>query len=360
MDKLVSVLMCVYNTPVEFLSEAVNSILNQTYNALEYIIIDDHSDDEDTTDYLNSIISQDIRIRLIRNDSNLGLTASLVIGIKQCRGEYIARMDADDVSLPDRLEKQVVYMENNPGVALAGCDIMIISDTGLSEEINTERYITGDEVYRVNALFCHPGPAHPTFVFRRSFLTACGITYRRIIRKGQDYAIIADVLKHGGQIRKINEPLLKYRVHSEQISSSSGAEQLLYQSRTSYDYVRELFPELTEEECVAFSTLGWYTDDYVLLSKISLSDELQQACIHLIKHADCLNDPKLFITSVRKIIRINRVRNMFDPIVLEEELRTRLWKKAIRRFKESHQMWVIRPYIASSYRYAVKTRMVVR
>ena len=109
-DPKVSVLMSVYNGE-KYLREAVESILNQTFRDFEFIIIDDGS-----TDSTNEIIRSysDCRIRLLENEENIGLTKSLNKGIDQCRGEYIARMDGDDVSLQQRFSKQLEYLINNP------------------------------------------------------------------------------------------------------------------------------------------------------------------------------------------------------------------------------------------------------
>ena len=91
---LVSVLMCVYNTKVEYLEEASSSILNQTYQDIEFIIVDDGSSEQSTLAQLSNICSRSDKVRLIRNNNNIGLTKSLNIGLKKCSGKYIARMDA--------------------------------------------------------------------------------------------------------------------------------------------------------------------------------------------------------------------------------------------------------------------------
>ena len=108
----VSVLMPVYNTQAGFLAEAVESILNQTFGEFEFLIVDDCSTLKETTEYLNSL--DDPRVKIIRNHENLGITKSLNIGIREAAGKYIARMDSDDISLPQRLEKQYAFMETHP------------------------------------------------------------------------------------------------------------------------------------------------------------------------------------------------------------------------------------------------------
>ena len=112
----ISVLMSVFNGE-RYLIKAIDSILNQTFKDFEFIIIDDGSMDSS-----NAIIRSfdDPRVRLIENEKNIGLTKSLKKGIDLCRGEYIARMDGDDISLPERLKKQVEFMDHNRGVGISG------------------------------------------------------------------------------------------------------------------------------------------------------------------------------------------------------------------------------------------------
>ena len=116
-EKPISVVMPVFNTPVSFLREAVDSIINQTFKDFEFIIIDDGCTGS-CSEYLESL--SDPRIRIIHNERNLGITKSLNIGLREARGKYIARMDDDDISIPIRFEKQFAFMESNPDIILCG------------------------------------------------------------------------------------------------------------------------------------------------------------------------------------------------------------------------------------------------
>src|SRR3989338_10709157 len=122
----ISVIMSVYNG-MPYLPEAVKSILNQTYKNFEFIIIDDASTDQ-STKYLRFL--KDKRIKLIKNSKNLGLAASLNKALKFAKGEYIARMDADDISLPKRFEKQVKFFKKHPSVDICGTWVNLIDDVG--------------------------------------------------------------------------------------------------------------------------------------------------------------------------------------------------------------------------------------
>src|SRR3989344_8977423 len=114
----ITVLLSVYNDS-RFLKSAIESILNQTFSDFEFLVINDASTDN-TAEIINSF--SDPRLKTITNSHNLGLTKSLNIGLKEAQGKYIARLDADDISLPDRLKIQHDFMESHPDIALSGTD----------------------------------------------------------------------------------------------------------------------------------------------------------------------------------------------------------------------------------------------
>jgi len=122
----ISVVMPVYNGE-QFVAKAMESILNQTFKAFEFIIIDNKSTD-DTVKIIKSF--NDSRIKLIQNEKNFGIATSLNKGIKQSRGQYIARMDADDISYPNRLEEQVSFLEKSPGISVLGTYASLFNEKG--------------------------------------------------------------------------------------------------------------------------------------------------------------------------------------------------------------------------------------
>lgn len=143
----ISVLVAVYNG-ADFLKEAMDSILGQTFTDLEFILINDGS-----TDDTEAIISActDKRLRYFRNEQNLGLTRTLNYGIELARGRYIARMDADDVSLPERLEKQYHYLEAHPEIAFCCSKAYTIDETG--KRTGAIERVTGPEHIKVQLMF---------------------------------------------------------------------------------------------------------------------------------------------------------------------------------------------------------------
>lgn len=133
----VSVVMAVYNGE-RFVREAVESILNQTFTDFEFIIIDDGSTD-DTWRILTEYAAQDSRIILIRNEKNQGIASSVNRGLARARGKYIARMDADDVTVPERLARQVQFLENHQEIGMVGSNMFFIDSFGNTRHSNWQR-----------------------------------------------------------------------------------------------------------------------------------------------------------------------------------------------------------------------------
>ncbi len=204
----VSVVMPVFNGEL-YLAEAIESVLSQTYRDFEFLIIDDGS-----TDSTASLIAgyQDPRIRIIRNQQNLGLIRSLNLGFELASGEYIARMDADDVCLPKRLEKQVNYLDAHPEVGVVGSYMI-----GFGERSGPIRFPSTHTDILVSALFDSP-IAHPTVAFRQSILEKPALDPE--YPHAEDYDLWSRLLRKGIRFHVLRNYLLKYRVHPTQVSSA--------------------------------------------------------------------------------------------------------------------------------------------
>jgi glycosyltransferase involved in cell wall biosynthesis len=126
MKPYISAVMSVYNESEEYLRKSIESILNQTYTDFEFIIILDNPDNKKARDILKEYENKDDRIVLLENEKNIGLAPSLNRGVKVARGKYIARMDADDIALPQRFEKQVYFLENNPDYAVCFTQVFLL------------------------------------------------------------------------------------------------------------------------------------------------------------------------------------------------------------------------------------------
>lgn len=225
---LISVIAGNYNTPVRFIKKAIDSVLKQTYQNFEFIIVDDCS----TDDSLETIKSyDDPRIKIMSTDKNSGLATALNKAFEVCRGEYIARMDLDDICFPDRFEKQIAFMRANPDVILCGTQIRYIDDTGHSPRGDrTTGFKVDRDEYRIYLLFANnPMIIHPTWMFNSKLLFRYGIRYKEQYKYSQDYAMLVSCAKHG-RCAVLPDVLLKYRVHD---ASASGMHK---QKQRKYDY----------------------------------------------------------------------------------------------------------------------------
>jgi len=207
-----------YNTPEEYLKVAIDSILSQTYSNFEFIIVDDCS-----TDNSKSIIKSydDARIKLIENEENFGLTKSLNIALHDAKGEFVARMDSDDYSFPDRIEKQVEFLERNSDYILCGTAVELFG-TGAYRHKQKEvvKDIPSQEEWEIRQLFDNSiNIIHPTAMFRHSLLLKNSISYNENYIYAQDYRIWIDC-NRSGKCTSLPEVLLKYRIHDNAISSS--------------------------------------------------------------------------------------------------------------------------------------------
>lgn len=206
-DPLVTVLMSVYNGE-RYLRDAIESILSQTYTNFEFLIINDGSSDKS-----EEIICSysDKRIRYIRNSENLKLIASLNKGIDLALGKYIARIDADDIALPTRIEKQVDWMEKHPQIGVLGTFVETI---GLDK--NYEIHFLTDHANIRAKLFFNNYIHHPTVLIRRDVLLHNQIRYETFLH-AEDYLLWLRLAKVT-EIEIIPEILLKYRMHQDNIS----------------------------------------------------------------------------------------------------------------------------------------------
>jgi glycosyltransferase involved in cell wall biosynthesis len=200
----ITVLMSVYNGR-PYLNEAVESILEQTHEDFEFLIIDDASTDG-SREILEGWANRDDRIRLILHDENCGLGYSLNEGTREAHGTWIARMDDDDISVRSRLKKQVAYLERNPNTDVLGAWAVDIDGEG--NKLSRRTYpINHGEIARL--IWTNP-IIHPTVFFRKAAIQAVG-SYDPTVRKRQDYELWFRCLQGGLRFANIPEILLKYR-----------------------------------------------------------------------------------------------------------------------------------------------------
>lgn len=213
---LVSVVMSVYNGET-YLHEAIDSVLNQTYSNFEFIIINDGSVDKSL-----SIIQSynDKRIVLIDNDKNKGLIFSLNKGVEVAQGKYIARMDADDINLPNRLEKQVHYLESNLQIGVCGCNYFQFTEFKETYFIPTKQH---DEIF--SFMLFNSSIIHPSLLIRTSIIKSQKIIFDANYSHAEDYELWSRLI-FICKFSAVNEPLFKYRVHKSQVTQLFNAEQI--------------------------------------------------------------------------------------------------------------------------------------
>jgi len=220
-DIEISVLMSVFNGE-RYLSQAIESILNQTFTDFEFLIINDGSTDK-SRDIVLSF--HDPRIRLIDNPSNFGLAKSLNIGIDLAKGKYIARMDADDISVPERLEKQINFIRLNSCYSLVFTNVELINNQG--EFIGYwDDDISADSSDLILKLLPEKNcVAHPTLLIKRDILAR--FKYLTFQKNSQDWNLWLRLASRNFKFAKINEKLLKYRIHENSLTVIANKKNLI-------------------------------------------------------------------------------------------------------------------------------------
>lgn len=201
--------MSVFNGE-KYLSEAIASILGQSFKDFEFLIINDAS-----TDNTEKIIRshRDSRIKIIANKKNLGLTKSLNKGLEISKGEYIARQDADDISFPERLEKQAAFMDKNKNVGLLGSSWLTVDEVG--KKIQSCQAYSGQQAVH---FMCHG-----SVMIRKSCLEKVGY-YREIFKYAQDYDLWLRLRENFG-VASLKKRLYKLRIHQSSISVTKKGQQ---------------------------------------------------------------------------------------------------------------------------------------
>ena len=205
-EPIISVIMPAYNAE-KYVTEAINSILSQTFTDFEFIIINDASTDS-TKEIIKSF--QDQRIKLINNEQNQGVAKSLNIGIAAAKGKYIARMDADDISLPERFQVQFDFMEQNKDIDICGSWMKTFGD---KSEI-AKKPLSHSDIRDTTFFFC--AMLHPTIIFKRDL----SLQYSMDFPRAEDYDLWCRKINEL-KFANIPEILLHYRIHSNQVGETN-------------------------------------------------------------------------------------------------------------------------------------------
>lgn len=209
---LISIVMPVRNAD-SFLTEAIDSLINQTYKNWELIVVDDYSSDKSHF-ILEKYSKKDSRIHLFKNKKRLGVSGTANLALQKAKGKYIARMDADDISLPRRLEKQLNYLQKNKDVVAVGGQCDVIDKKGVK---------IGEKIFPTNSqdvkkmIFSSVPLQQPTLFVNSQLLPKDFIWYDNKHETAEEIELLFKFFQHG-KVRNLDEKVLLYRIHNNNIS----------------------------------------------------------------------------------------------------------------------------------------------
>lgn len=299
----ISVVMPVYNSG-QFLNQAIESILDQTYTDYEFIIINDGSTD-DTESLILSY--SDSRIKYFKNSANLGIVASLNKGIELASGKFLARMDADDVSLRERFEKQLHFMESNPEIAACGSQAFYINIMGT--KIGQSSLPVQDDDIKARLLFRNTF-IHPSTFFRTKIVKEIG--YNPDYHYAEDYYLLAQISrKHS--VGNLCDPLLLYRIHDGNTTATKKKEMMMSHLKV-LDYQISFF-------------LNKKTDTQFLAEFYALAEHDFQAY-----------DLSVYINVLKLLLKTNIEKKSYDPQTFHRILHLN-WYELLRKKGGKHALW---------------------
>lgn len=211
-DPLVSVVITAYNEE-RYIEETLESLMRQSYSELEIIVVDDCSTDS-TVSIVSKISKKDPRIQLIRMKKNAGQSAASNVGIDAAHGEYLARLDADDIALPDRIRVQVDFLMKHPDVVMVGGQCQLIDGDG--KALAYQYFpLTHAKIY--SALFSMNPVLHPTIMMNRDLLPHGKIYYQTRHELANDLALVFEAAQYG-KLANVPEVVVRYRQQADSMS----------------------------------------------------------------------------------------------------------------------------------------------
>lgn len=237
----ISLIMSVYNGE-DYLAETIESVINQTFKEWEFIIINDCSTDN-TSKILAEYASKDERIKVHTNETNLRLPSSLNKALTLAEGKYIARMDADDICMPDRLQKQYDFMEANPTIDLSSCRFLtlkngVYSSGGCGGKGDSES---------IKALLLVTNPIlHPGIIAKADVIKELG--YDKNFTCTEDMELWTRFVLNGKRVEILSEYLMIYRLHDKQITETTLDKQRKEVINVQKNYLSSLLKPMTEQQ----------------------------------------------------------------------------------------------------------------
>lgn len=239
MANKVSVVMSIYNEPQNFIKKAIDSILSQTFRDFEFIIVCDNPKNVDLYQFLLAEQEKDNRVKILKNEVNIGLTKSLNKAIANAKGIYIARMDADDISEKNRFEEQVKFLDEHPKVGVCGSQLNYIDENDNIIGQNLLPCEKKDFPYMVMPFF-----GHPAVMMRKSCLLQLGTPYDEHFKYSQDFSLwyrLDDIC----DFYNLPRILLNYRKSANQIGQKKSSEQRHYSEEIQLSYLKKKNPTIS-------------------------------------------------------------------------------------------------------------------
>ena len=308
----VTILMPVHNG-ASYLREAIESILAQTFRDFEFLIVDDASEDNSAA-IVQSV--SDPRIRLVRSDNRLRLSGALNLGLKKAAGDLIARMDADDICLPSRIEEQVAHMDSHPKLGVSGTWVKVFG----ANRDGIERYPESSQEVRAHSLFNTPF-AHPTVMLRRKLFLKHSLTYDVTYYPTEDFELWERALRlfPGDNMPRA---LLRYRVHEHSMTGNDWSEMDRQASRVSARRLTDLGFEPVDEVVRFHRKVATATVEVSVLDICRAEDWL------------------------KSILAANDTKNLFERDALAEVV-AEIWLRACMH-TTGLGWWLVRKYATST------------
>lgn len=241
---IISIVMSTYNETVEELKKSIESMLTQTLKNFEFIIVLDNPQNNEHKKVINEYLNKDERIIFLINEKNIGLAASLNKGIDKARGDYIARMDADDISMTNRLEEEYNFFKENPDISIVSTNKIDINEN--DDIINIPTHLPTEDCQIKKILKITSVITHSAAMFRKRDIEKIG--KYRLFPASQDYDLWLRASYYKLNFGIIDEPLIKYRIRKNNISNTNPLKQYLLR-----EYIQRLYKQRLKKGIDEFS-----------------------------------------------------------------------------------------------------------
>ena len=317
--------MSVYAEPIEWIRQSVDSILCQTFDDYEFIIVNDKPDREELRELLDDYSKKDGRIVVISNEDNIGLTKSLNKALSVANGIYIARMDADDYSHPMRFEKQISFLESHPDVVMIGCYARIMKEDGrIIGEMHTR-----NDYNQLKLMIPFTQPAfHPSMMYKR-VVDKEPVRYDEGMKMSQDYELCSRLIDY--PISNIPEYLIDYRMSARQMTKVYKADYINKDAPIRKKLLHKYYNGITENDADAF--INMY---YRLKVDKELIDDVDTFLLHLYQNKNA------YKREMSRVMTFLMVR--YVEFLMHNETKTNVIKRFIRLNKNLGDSFYLRVF----------------